>query len=67
MSRIGGGTLPGTWTRPAVAGDLPGPRSAELLARQDERQSNTHTYPAGSPSRSPRDGAAFFAKALNLV
>lgn len=49
MNRIGGSTLPDTWTRPRVAGDLPGPRSAELLARQDERESNARTYPRRLP------------------
>lgn len=49
MSRIGGSTLPATWTRPFVAGDLPGPRSAELLARQGERESNARTYPRRLP------------------
>lgn len=51
MSRIGGSTLPDawTWTRPFVAGDLPGPRSAELLARQEERESNARTYPRRLP------------------
>src|SRR5689334_862707 len=30
--------------RPFVAGELPGPRSAELLARQDRRESNARVY-----------------------
>jgi len=41
MSRIGGGALADTWTRPVVAGDLPGPRAAEPLARQGERESDS--------------------------
>jgi diaminobutyrate-2-oxoglutarate transaminase len=36
-------------TRPHVEGDLPGPRSAELLARQDRRESNARTYPRHLP------------------
>ena len=30
--------------RPHVRGDLPGPRSAELLARQERRESNARVY-----------------------
>ena len=30
--------------RPRVQGDLPGPRSAELLARQARRESNARVY-----------------------
>ncbi|MDI1464930.1 diaminobutyrate--2-oxoglutarate transaminase family protein [Catellatospora sp. KI3] len=36
-------------TRPYVQGDLPGPRSAELLARQQRRESNARTYPRHLP------------------
>lgn len=45
-------TTPGqrsTWTRPRVAGDLPGPCSAELLARQSRRESNARVYPRHLP------------------
>jgi diaminobutyrate-2-oxoglutarate transaminase len=34
---------------PHVEGDLPGPRSAELLARQGQRESNARTYPRHLP------------------
>jgi diaminobutyrate-2-oxoglutarate transaminase len=34
---------------PRVVTDLPGPRSAELLARQAERESNARTYPRKLP------------------
>jgi len=34
---------------PRVGGDLPGPRSAELLARQGRRESNARTYPRHLP------------------
>ncbi|GII88545.1 diaminobutyrate--2-oxoglutarate aminotransferase [Sphaerisporangium siamense] len=37
------------FVRPSVGGDLPGPRSAELLARQDRRESNARTYPRRLP------------------
>lgn len=35
--------------RPRVATPLPGPRSAELLARQERRESNARTYPRHFP------------------
>ncbi|MGH3979955.1 MAG: aspartate aminotransferase family protein [Pseudonocardiaceae bacterium] len=38
-----------TWTRPHVDGSLPGPRSAELLARQNRRESNARVYPRHLP------------------
>jgi diaminobutyrate-2-oxoglutarate transaminase len=34
---------------PCVHGDLPGPRSAELLARQSRRESNARVYPRHLP------------------
>lgn len=49
MSRIDGSGLPDTWSRPNVEGDLPGPRSAEMLARQAQRESNARTYPRRIP------------------
>lgn len=33
-----------TMVRPRVHGDLPGPRSAELIARQERRESNARVY-----------------------
>jgi diaminobutyrate-2-oxoglutarate transaminase len=36
-------------TRPHVTGPLPGPRSAELLARQEQRESNARVYPRHFP------------------
>ncbi|WP_028923682.1 aspartate aminotransferase family protein [Pseudonocardia acaciae] len=36
-------------TRPHVTGELPGPRSAELLARQERRESNARVYPRSFP------------------
>jgi diaminobutyrate-2-oxoglutarate transaminase len=38
-----------TPTGPRVTGELPGPRSAELLARQDRRESSARTYPRHLP------------------
>jgi diaminobutyrate-2-oxoglutarate transaminase len=38
-----------TPTRPCVVGPLPGPRSAELLERQDRRESNARVYPRRIP------------------
>jgi diaminobutyrate-2-oxoglutarate transaminase len=35
--------------RPRVTGPLPGPRSAELLLRQDRRESNARVYPRHIP------------------
>jgi diaminobutyrate-2-oxoglutarate transaminase len=35
--------------RPRVSTPLPGPRSAELLARQEKRESNARTYPRHFP------------------
>ncbi|MEV5511291.1 aspartate aminotransferase family protein [Streptomyces orinoci] len=37
------------WHGPRVHGDLPGPRSAELLARQRHWESNARTYPRRLP------------------
>ena len=40
----------GRWSaQPQVSTALPGPRSAELLARQEERESNARTYPRHFP------------------
>ncbi|GAA3792947.1 diaminobutyrate--2-oxoglutarate transaminase [Sphaerisporangium flaviroseum] len=39
----------GTLTHPYVESDLPGPRSAALLARQERRESNARTYPRRLP------------------
>jgi diaminobutyrate-2-oxoglutarate transaminase len=36
-------------TRPRVVGPVPGPRSAELLERQDRRESNARVYPRHIP------------------
>ncbi len=49
MSRIDGTILPDGSPRPRVDGELPGPRSAELLARQERRESNARTYPRRIP------------------
>jgi len=38
-----------SFSEPAVWGDLPGPRSAELLARQQQHESNARTYPRHLP------------------
>jgi diaminobutyrate-2-oxoglutarate transaminase len=38
-----------TLTGPHVASDLPGPRSAQLLARQHQHESNARTYPRHLP------------------
>jgi len=40
---------PDAMTSPCVQGDLPGPRSAEYLARQQDRESNARTYPRHLP------------------
>lgn len=42
-------SLHDTLIGPCVHGDLPGPRSAELLARQDRRESNARVYPRHLP------------------
>ncbi|MDH6125737.1 diaminobutyrate--2-oxoglutarate transaminase family protein [Kitasatospora sp. GP82] len=39
----------GAWTGPKVAGDLPGPISAEFLARQQQYESNARSYPRRLP------------------
>ena len=39
----------GAASRPHVSGPVPGPRSAELLARQEQRESNARTYPRHLP------------------
>jgi hypothetical protein len=40
---------------PAVDGDLPGPRSAQLLARQERRESNTRAGRREHQGRQPDD------------
>ncbi|MEV5509700.1 aspartate aminotransferase family protein [Streptomyces orinoci] len=40
---------PQNFTAPRVAGELPGPRSAELLARQERYESNARSYPRHLP------------------
>jgi len=40
---------PGIAVTPHVNGPLPGPRSAELLARQEAQESNARTYPRSLP------------------
>ncbi|RLU81365.1 diaminobutyrate--2-oxoglutarate transaminase [Streptomyces griseocarneus] len=42
-------TDPATWHGPHVHGELPGPRSADLLERQQHRESNARTYPRRLP------------------
>ncbi|MFD1211181.1 aspartate aminotransferase family protein [Arthrobacter sp. GCM10027362] len=37
------------FTAPFIAGPIPGPRSAEMLARQQQRESNARTYPRNLP------------------
>ncbi|MGE5758744.1 MAG: diaminobutyrate--2-oxoglutarate transaminase family protein [Gemmatimonadota bacterium] len=49
LSALGQGAVSGALTAPAVRGELPGPRSAELLARQDKQESNARTYPRHLP------------------
>lgn len=44
---------------PSVHGDLPGPRSAELLARQAQRESNARTYPRRLPLAIARASGSF--------
>ncbi|WP_432096551.1 aspartate aminotransferase family protein [Streptomyces sp. bgisy100] len=40
---------PGPTTGPHIGTDVPGPRSAELLARQERRESNARVYPRHLP------------------
>ena len=40
---------PSNYTRAHVAGPLPGPKSAELLSRQEKRESNARAYPRHLP------------------
>jgi diaminobutyrate-2-oxoglutarate transaminase len=42
-------THPAPLTAPSVRSDLPGPRSAEYLARQESRESNARAYPRRLP------------------
>ena len=48
-------------TGPHVKGDLPGPRSAELLARQRRRESNARTYPRHLPF-APAEASGSFVR-----
>ena len=49
---------------PYVHGELPGPRSAELLARQSRRESNARTYPRHLPI-AIADAAGSFVRDLD--
>ncbi|MGH3865257.1 MAG: aspartate aminotransferase family protein [Pseudonocardiaceae bacterium] len=49
---------------PCVHGDLPGPRSAELLARQSRRESNARVYPRHLPI-AIADAAGSFVRDLD--
>jgi diaminobutyrate-2-oxoglutarate transaminase len=51
--------LPAGLTGPQVHGDLPGPRSAELLARQERRESNARSYPRHLPIAIERAAGSF--------
>jgi diaminobutyrate-2-oxoglutarate transaminase len=51
-------------TRPHVTGALPGPRSAELLARQEQRESNARSYPRHFPF-AVADAAGSFIRDLD--
>jgi diaminobutyrate-2-oxoglutarate transaminase len=51
--------LNATVTGPRVSGVLPGPRSAELLARQDRWESNARTYPRHLPIAVEEAAGAF--------
>ena len=53
-----------TLHRPYVHGDLPGPRSAELLANQDRRESNARVYPRHLPI-AIADAAGSFVRDLD--
>ncbi|MCO1576749.1 diaminobutyrate--2-oxoglutarate transaminase family protein [Crossiella sp. SN42] len=48
-------------TAPLVRGELPGPRSADLLARQRQRESNARTYPRRLPI-APVEGHGSFVR-----
>jgi diaminobutyrate-2-oxoglutarate transaminase len=52
---------PDLLTGPHVSGDLPGPRSAELLARQAQWESSARTYPRHLPI-ALADGAGSFVR-----
>lgn len=47
------------YSKPLVRGDLPGPRSAELLARQARWESNARTYPRRLPIAIARAAGSF--------
>ncbi|MEU9486343.1 diaminobutyrate--2-oxoglutarate transaminase family protein [Streptomyces decoyicus] len=47
------------YREPSVSGDLPGPRSAELLDRQSRRESNARTYPRRLPLAIRRAAGSF--------
>ena len=53
-----------TLAGPCVQGDLPGPRSAELLARQSGRESNARVYPRHLPI-AIADAAGSFVRDLD--
>ena len=44
---------------PSVSGELPGPRSRELLDRQSRRESNARTYPRRLPLAIRRAAGSF--------
>ncbi|KNB50458.1 diaminobutyrate--2-oxoglutarate transaminase family protein [Streptomyces caatingaensis] len=52
---------PDTWAGPRVTGAVPGPLSAEYLARQDRWESNARTYPRHLPI-APAEGYGSFLR-----
>ncbi len=57
-------TQPNRLNHPYVHGELPGPRSAELLANQDRRESNARVYPRHLPI-ARADAAGSFLRDLD--
>lgn len=55
---------PVNYTRPHVSGSLPGPKSAELLSRQEKRESNARAYPRHLPI-AIADAAGSFVRDLD--
>src|ERR1035441_1097756 len=49
VERVSDGYVPTSMDRPVVRTQVPGPASAELLARQESRESSVRTYPRRLP------------------
>src|ERR1035438_4533859 len=64
VERVSDGYVPTSLDRPLVRTQVPGPASAELLARQESRESSVRTYPRRLPI-AIRRGAGSYVEDLD--